>query len=93
MAQKKDLTQLGKTEVIEQFRESDSDTGSPRVQVALLTRKINTLASHLQKHKQDQHSRRGLLALVGRRRKLFSYLERKEGADYVLKLKRELGIK
>ena len=63
-----------KAEVISEFRQHDSDTGSPEVQVALLTDRINQLTDHLRLHKKDHHSRRGLLMLVGRRRRMLDYL-------------------
>ncbi|MCI9625164.1 MAG: 30S ribosomal protein S15 [Clostridia bacterium] len=63
-----------KQEVIKKFRLSESDTGSPEVQIAILTARINMLNEHLQLHKKDNHSRRGLLKLVGQRRSLLNYL-------------------
>jgi small subunit ribosomal protein S15 len=81
-----------KQEIIGKFRTSDSDTGSPQVQIALLTARINELADHLKSHKKDNHSRRGLLGMVGKRRKLLKYLEEKEGAKAVSKLKKDLEI-
>ncbi len=63
-----------KQEVIKQFRLSENDTGSPEVQIAILTARINMLNEHLQLHKKDNHSRRGLLKLVGQRRSLLNYL-------------------
>lgn len=87
-----DLAKLSKEEVVKEFQQSESDTGSPEVQIALLTRRILQLTEHLQDHKGDKHSRRGLLGMVGQRRRLFEYLEKKEDKDYVLKLKRKLGI-
>lgn len=65
-----------KARVITQYRQHDSDTGSPEVQVALLTQRIAYLADHFKIHKKDHHSRRGLLRLVGRRRRLLDYLKR-----------------
>ncbi len=64
-----------KTEIIEEFKRHDNDTGSPEVQIALLTERINHLNEHLKVHKKDHHSRRGLLMMVGRRRALLNYLE------------------
>ena len=64
-----------KAEIIEQFKRHDNDTGSPEVQIALLTERINHLNEHLKVHKKDHHSRRGLLMMVGRRRALLNYLE------------------
>lgn len=65
-----------KTGVIETHRRHDTDTGSPEVQVAILTERINQLTEHLKEHKHDHHSRRGLLMMVGRRRRLLNYLQR-----------------
>ena len=67
-----------KKTVIEQFRTHQGDTGSPEVQIAMLTRRINTLTEHLKLHKHDHHSRRGLLILVGQRRRLLAYLAKKD---------------
>ena len=64
--------------IIEEFRRSDTDTGSSEVQVALLTERINELTEHLKIHAHDHHSRRGLLKLIGRRRRLLSYLSRQD---------------
>ncbi|MFO7915585.1 MAG: 30S ribosomal protein S15 [Candidatus Krumholzibacteriales bacterium] len=65
-----------KKEVIEEFQLHDSDSGSPEVQIAILTRRINILTEHFKKHKKDHSSRRGLLKMVGRRRKLLDYLKK-----------------
>lgn len=86
------LTNEKKQEIIKKYRTGDTDTGSPQVQIALLTAKIDDLATHLKKHKKDNHSRRGLLGMVGRRRKLLTYLELKEGKEVVEKLKKDLGL-
>lgn len=67
-----------KTGIIESYQRHDGDTGSPEVQVALLTERINHLNSHLQEHKKDHHSRRGLLLMVGQRRGLLNYLKAKD---------------
>ncbi len=64
-----------KLEIIEQHKRHDGDTGSPEVQVALLTERINHLNDHLQSHKKDHHSRRGLLLMVGQRRNMLNYLK------------------
>lgn len=80
---------INKAEVVEQFQRTKGDTGSPEVQVALLTARINTLTDHFKSHKKDHHSRRGLLRMVSRRRKLLDYLkDRKPGAyrDLIEKL-------
>jgi small subunit ribosomal protein S15 len=71
-----------KAEIIEGFRVHETDTGSPEVQVSLLTRRINQLTEHLKVHKHDMHSRRGLLMLVGQRRRLLAYLSKKSPERY-----------
>lgn len=71
-----------KQEIIEDFKVHDDDSGSPQVQIALLTQRINELTEHFKVHKQDHHGRRGLLKLVGRRRRLLDYLKRKDVAAY-----------
>jgi small subunit ribosomal protein S15 len=71
-----------KKEVIENYRTHESDTGSPEVQVALLTTRINSLTDHFKEHKKDHHSRRGLLMLVGRRKRLLNYLKEKDIKRY-----------
>ena len=71
-----------KNEIIEKFKEHPQDTGSASVQVALLTERINYLTEHLKRHKKDFHSRRGLLMLVGRRRRLLQYLKKKDPKKY-----------
>ena len=76
------LTTEAKGEVIQQYQTHEGDTGSPEVQVAILTRRIKELADHLSAHKGDNHSRRGLLKMVGRRRRLLTYLSRTENARY-----------
>ena len=70
------LTQEDKLEVVERFGKDAQDTGATEVQIALLTRRINDLTEHLRTHKHDHHSRRGLLMLVGQRRRLLNYLQR-----------------
>jgi small subunit ribosomal protein S15 len=72
------LTQERKQELIQQYRTHPSDTGSPEVQIAILTENINNLTEHLRVHKKDHHSRRGLLKMVGQRRKLLAYLKSKD---------------
>ena len=69
------ITQERKQELIEQHKTHESDTGSPEVQVAILTENIQSLTSHFRDHKKDHHSRRGLLKMVGQRRKLLTYLK------------------
>ena len=81
-----------KTQIIEEARLHENDTGSPEVQVALLTHRINELTDHFKEHKKDHHSRRGLLILVGRRRRLLDYLKSKSVARYRTTIER-LGIR
>ncbi len=71
-----------KAEVIESARVHETDTGSPEVQVSILTRRINQLTEHMKVHKHDVHSRRGLLMMVGRRRRLLAYLSKKSPERY-----------
>jgi small subunit ribosomal protein S15 len=71
-----------KAEVVKQYQRAAADTGSPEVQVALLTARINELTSHFQKHTKDHHSRRGLLRMVSKRRKLLDYLKGRDLARY-----------
>jgi small subunit ribosomal protein S15 len=86
------LTQERKAELTKQFGTDERDTGNTRVQVALLTERINQLTGHLRTHKKDHHSRRGLLMLVGRRRRLLNYLQRHD-LDGYRELIRELGLR
>lgn len=81
-----------KEEIIKKFQQDKNDTGSPEVQVALLTSRIDQMSQHMQVHKKDFHSRRGLLAMVAKRRKLLDYLKRKNEERYT-KLIKELGIR
>jgi small subunit ribosomal protein S15 len=76
------LAQDKKKTLIEQFRVHDGDTGSPEVQIAILTERINSLTEHFKTHKKDHHSRRGLLMLIGKRRGLLGYLQKKESERY-----------
>lgn len=76
------LTQERKNEIIAQFRTHETDTGSPEVQIAVLTEQINTLNEHLRTHKKDHHSRRGLLKMVGKRRNLLTYLRNSDITRY-----------
>jgi len=76
------ITQERKTELINEFGRSDGDTGSPEVQISILTERIRNLTEHLKEHKKDFHSRRGLLIMVGKRRGLLDYLRRKNQARY-----------
>jgi small subunit ribosomal protein S15 len=86
------LTPETKSEVVQKFKTHDGDTGSPEVQVALISERINHLDSHFKAHKKDHHSRRGLLMLVGRRRRLLDYLKRKDVTRYKNLIKR-LGLR
>jgi small subunit ribosomal protein S15 len=86
------VTAERKRELVAQFGESDADTGNTRVQVALLTERINGLTQHLREQKRDFHSRRGLLMLVGRRRRFLDYLQREDLEGY-RKLIQELGLR
>jgi small subunit ribosomal protein S15 len=86
------ITPERKNEVIGQFKQHDTDTGSPEVQVAVLTDRIRTLTEHFKTHKKDHNSRRGLLKLVGRRRKLLSYLSSVDIHRYRSLIK-ELGLR
>ena len=86
------LTKDQKQEVIGEYATKKNDTGSPEVQVAILTNRIEYLSQHMQTHKKDVHSRRGLLAMVAKRRKLLDYVRRKDEARYQDLIKR-LGIR
>ena len=86
------LTTERKREIVTQFGSSESDTGSARVQIALLTARINDLTEHLREHTKDHHSRRGLLMLVGQRRRLLNYLQRHDLEGYRALVK-ELGLR
>jgi small subunit ribosomal protein S15 len=86
------LTQERKQEIVTRFGKSETDTGATEVQIALLTERINHLTEHLRDHKHDHHSRRGLLMLVGRRRRLLNYFQRKDLEGY-RGLIRELGLR
>jgi len=81
-----------KKEILTEYGPSEGDTGSPEVQIALLTRRINHLTEHLKVHKHDHHSRRGLLILVGQRRRLLQYLQRTDIARYRSLIER-LGLR
>jgi small subunit ribosomal protein S15 len=86
------LTPEKTREIVSQFGENETDTGNTRVQIALLTQRINDLTTHLRTNKKDHHSRRGLLMLVGRRRRLLNYLQKKDLEGY-RSLIRELGLR
>lgn len=81
-----------KQKIIQQYRIHEKDTGSPEVQIALLTHRINHLTEHLQKHKKDFASRRGLIMMVNKRRRLLEYLKEKDRERY-LKLTQKLGLR
>lgn len=76
------LSKETKMEVVEKFRKHDKDTGSVEVQIALLTQRVNELTGHFKTHIKDHHSRRGLLKMVGQRRRLLNYLQQKDHAKY-----------
>jgi len=86
------ITAERKTELIREFRTAGDDTGSPEVQVAILTERIRNLTEHLRVHKKDRHSRRGLLVMVGQRRSLLDYLRRKDEGRYRSAIER-LGLR
>ena len=86
------MTPEGKTKVIEDYKTHDGDTGSPEVQVALLTERITYLTEHFKVHKKDFHSKTGLLKLVGQRRKLLNYLKREDVQRYRTLIER-LGLR
>ena len=82
------LTTDVKQKIIKEFATKDGDTGSPEVQVALLTNQVNELTEHLKKHKKDNHSRKGLLKMVAKRRRLLNFLQRKDEKRYKALIKR-----
>ncbi len=86
------LAREAKEQILRDFRTHESDTGSPQVQIALLSQRINELTEHFKTHKKDNHSRRGLLKMVGTRRRLLNYLSRTENARYQ-KLIASLGLR
>jgi len=81
-----------KNEIVDEYKRDEGDTGSPEVQVALLTHNINSLQDHFSDHKKDHHSRRGLIRMVNRRRKLLDYLKNKDADRYADLIKR-LGLR
>lgn len=85
------LSSEEKNKIIKKFAQGKGDTGSPEVQIALLTAQIDRLAKHLKEHKKDVHSRRGLLSMVAKRRRLISYLEKKDNKRYKVLVK-EVGL-
>lgn len=82
------LPTVAKTKIIKDYATKAGDTGSPEVQVALLTNKINMLTDHLKKHKKDNHSRKGLLKMVAKRRRLLNFLERQDEKRYKVLIKK-----
>ena len=86
------MTKEEKLEIIKKFGENEKDSGKSEVQIALLTKRINDLTSHFDNHKKDHHSRRGLMMMVGRRRRLLDYLSRKDINRYRSVIK-ELNIR
>jgi len=76
------IQKVEKKKLITEYSQHDKDTGSPEVQIALLTNRINQLSDHFKVHRKDHHSRRGLLKLVGQRRRLLNYISRKDEARY-----------
>ncbi len=86
------LTKEAKLELIRKHGRGEADTGSPEVQIAMLTRRINDLTEHLRRHPKDHYSRRGLLKLVGRRRRFLNYLQRENLEGYRALIK-ELGLR
>jgi small subunit ribosomal protein S15 len=86
------LTKDRKTEIIDRFKKHEVDTGSPEVQIGILTERINVLTEHLKTHSKDHHSRRGLLKMVGHRRRLLGYLQKQDVERYRTVV-RELGLR
>jgi small subunit ribosomal protein S15 len=86
------LTKDAKQEIFDRHGRTGADTGSPQVQIALLTRRIEELTEHLRTHRKDHHSRRGLLKLVGQRRRLLNYLQKRDLEGYRALIK-ELGLR
>jgi small subunit ribosomal protein S15 len=86
------LSPTEKAEIVKEYQREDGDTGSPEVQVALLTSNINSLQNHFGEHKKDHHSRRGLIRMVNQRRKLLDYLKSKDASRYTDLIKR-LGLR
>jgi len=86
------LSKDRKTEIIDRFKKHDVDTGSPEVQIGILSERIDVLTEHLKQHKKDHHSRRGLLKMVGQRRRLLKYLQTHDVERYRTVVK-ELGLR
>ena len=92
MTRRMSLSTSEKQQVVAEYRTHDSDTGSAEVQIAVLTRRINDLTGHLKMHRKDHHSRRGLLMMVGKRRRLLEYVRRNDVAKYRSLIER-LGLR
>ena len=86
------LSKDRKTEIIDRFKKHEVDTGSPEVQIGILTERINALTEHLKTHSKDHHSRRGLLKMVGHRRRLLNYLQKQDVERYRTVVK-DLGLR
>lgn len=86
------LSAAEKANIVDEYKQSEGDTGSPEVQVALLTHNINKLQNHFSDHKQDHHSRRGLIRMVNQRRKMLDYLKGKDASRYT-SLIQKLGLR
>ena len=86
------ISKESKAEIIAKYKRDEKDTGSPEVQIALLTERINELTEHLKVHKKDNHSRRGLLKMVGKRRNLLNYLAKKDINRY-REIVKKLGLR
>ncbi|ALG70329.1 MULTISPECIES: 30S ribosomal protein S15 [Azospirillum] len=86
------ITPERKQELIKEYSRGEADTGSPEVQVSILTERISNLTEHLKSHKKDFHSRRGLLVMVGQRRRLLDYLKKKDNSRYATLIER-LGLR
>lgn len=86
------LSKERKAEIIERFKKHEGDTGSPEVQIGILTARINVLTEHLKTHTKDHHSRRGLLKMVGQRRRLLTYLQKQDVERYRAVI-RDLGLR
>ncbi len=86
------LSKEYKAEIIDRFKKHESDTGSPEVQIGILTARINVLTEHLKTHHKDHHSRRGLLKMVGKRRRLLNYLQKQDIERYRAVV-RDLGLR
>jgi len=92
LKEEKMLTKEQKLEIIKKYGKDEKDTGSPEVQIALLTARINYLTEHFKEHKKDHHSRTGLLRMVGQRKRLLSYLKKKDYNRYI-KIIQALGLR